>query len=594
MSFRMRINMAGARRWFASLTLLLAGAGIAISTLRAAERPARTTVHATAEDFFQPGTQPRTLLQPLLPPSICIDCHETGAEDANDFEMTGIYDNWVLSMEAQSSRDPVFRAALAIATQDVANAADFCTRCHTPFAWLNGHSAGPDAMLLMKTEHDEGDDDGVACIVCHRMVDPVYNPDNPLQDSPVALELLQKGLLPKDLGNATYVIDPYDSRRGPLDDIPLNMHGVPIVVSPFHGSDASRLCGTCHDVGNPAFSRRSDGTYELNAAGAPHPTHLLRDMPPLHRTYSEWLHSDFARKGVWFNDQRFGGEHLKGFVQGCTDCHMVRHDGGVCALWIYEPFKAREAAVGDHSLIGANTWVLNAIHDVYREHRSGLTLHGLDLKSARTRIMLQHASDMTLQRKGDQLHVRITNLSGHKLPTGFPDGQRMWLNVKFIDCNDEIIAERGAYDFQIATLNAADTKVYEVRLGISSATGRAAGLPPGASFHYMLNSEVVKDNRIPPMGFRNAEFAAVQAAPVDCRYEDGQHWDDTTFDIPPNAGSAVVTLYYQTTSREYIEFLRDANVTDDTGREVHDLWVNHGQSAPVEMDVQFIDLAGGG
>jgi hypothetical protein len=78
---------------------------------------------------------------------------------------------------------------------------------------------------------------------------------------------------------------------------------------------------------------------------------------------------------------------------------------------------------------------------------------------------------------------------------------------------------------------------------------------------------------------------------VNYSYADGQHWDDTTYGIPAGAVQAVVTLYYQTTSREYIEFLRDANVTDNTGLLAHQLWVTYGKSAPVDMDTATIQLA---
>jgi hypothetical protein len=103
---------------------------------------------------------------------------------------------------------------------------------------------------------------------------------------------------------------------------------------------------------------------------------------------------------------------------------------------------------------------------------------------------------------------------------------------------------------------------------------------------------VYKDNRIPPIGFVNAAFAAVYALPVDCTYVDGQHWDDTMFTIPTGATKAAVTVYHQTSSKEYMEFLRDENQTDDRGQVAYDMWVMFGKSAPVDMDSAIIKLAG--
>jgi hypothetical protein len=77
---------------------------------------------------------------------------------------------------------------------------------------------------------------------------------------------------------------------------------------------------------------------------------------------------------------------------------------------------------------------------------------------------------------------------------------------------------------------------------------------------------------------------------VGYTYADGQHWDDTLYSIPKGATSATVTLYFQTSTKEYMEFLRDANVTDDKGQIAYDLWVETGKSAPVAMDSATITL----
>jgi hypothetical protein len=66
-------------------------------------------------------------------------------------------------------------------------------------------------------------------------------------------------------------------------------------------------------------------------------------------------------------------------------------------------------------------------------------------------------------------------------------------------------------------------------------------------------------------------------------YEDGQYWDDTDYVLPATTRSLSTTLYYQTTSKEYVEFLRDENVTDTLGQQMYDLWEAHGRSAPVAM-----------
>jgi hypothetical protein len=167
----------------------------------------------------------------------------------------------------------------------------------------------------------------------------------------------------------------------------------------------------------------------------------------------------------------------------------------------------------------------------------------------------------------------------------------MWVNVKFKNAKGQVIAERGAYNSKTAVLNASDTKVYEAKQGITQPVSKLTGIPAGPGFHLALNNKVFFDNRIPPRGFTNANFIEIGAAPVGYAYADGQHWDDTVYAIPQGATSATATLYFQTTTKEYIEFLRDANKTDDKGQIAYDLWVGTGKSAPVAMDSATVSLA---
>jgi hypothetical protein len=41
--------------------------------------------------------------------------------------------------------------------------------------------------------------------------------------------------------------------------------------------------------------------------------------------------------------------------------------------------------------------------------------------------------------------VKVTNLTGHKLITGYPEGRRMWLRIEWRDANDQIIRVDGEY-----------------------------------------------------------------------------------------------------------------------------------------------------
>ena len=550
------------------------------------------------EDFQGPGTQPNSdslEFRRIYSSVNCMFCHaDYGLE-------VPPYDTWVVSLMAQSARDPVFHAGLTIANQDADKAGAFCIKCHIPAAHYNG--AGDSGEL---PEFDEELMDGINCNFCHRAVSPTggamgYPGEVPEPDVPILAEIVADGLMPVRPGNGAMIIDPADSRRGPYDDVPANYHGydefgspIPIITSPFHRD--STFCGGCHDVSNPVFTldpKTNKGV--LNPMGESHPTDDLHDMVAEQRTYSEWLNSDFADGGVVFEDGRFGGALPDDTaIASCQNCHMPPQVGGACGFYTGPPFFERPD-VGAHSFAGGNTWVLDAIAESMGVDADfyGVTEDRREAANARTEQMLRDASDMELAFEGDELTVRIINQGGHSLPTGYPEGRRMWINVKYVDATGQIIDERGEYDFETAELEISDTKVYEKKMGISDDVAKIANVPAGESFHLVLNNEILFDNRIPPRGFTNAKFAAFGGGPKGVDYADGQYWDDTTFDIPEGAVEAVATLYFQTSSREYMEFLRDYNVTDDKGQIAYDLWVSQGKSAPLAMDVMTIELEAG-
>lgn len=245
-----------------------------------------------------------------------------------------------------------------------------------------------------------------------------------------------------------------------------------------------------------------------------------------------------------------------------------------------------------HDFTGGNTFIPLLVAQLYPDE---IDPAALDAGIARATAMLQAAATLDLTvtpgGAGYVADVRVTNETGHKLPSGYPEGRRMWLHVRAIDQNSAVVYESAAYDAATGVLtHDADAKIYEIKPGISAALSGVLGLPAGPSFHFVLNNEVYSDNRIPPRGFTNAAFTAIQSPVVDYSYADGQHWDDTSYDIPATAARVDVTLYYQTTSKEYVEFLRDENVTNDKGQVLYDLWAANGKSAPVAMATATVQL----
>ena len=554
---------------------LLGGASMCalLVTLALADDPiGQLPVKTTLNDFALPGTQPGGLdaEHPMVGADSCASCH--GFYD----EMHDPYSTWSASMMGQSMRDPIFLAAMTIANQDADFAGALCIRCHSPSGFLENRHVPTDGSAL-----NDMDLQGVGCNFCHRMVDPVYEPGvSPAVDQQILTDLGADAPTVAQTHSAAFIVDPQDRRRGPYDEGE-NFFYHQWEQSPFH--QESQMCATCHDVSNPIYDAQPDGTYTLNDLDMEHPTGNVYDTFPEQRTYSEWLMSDFAQGPIAIGDRY---ETQLNEVSSCQDCHMPELESPACL------FEDDRPDYSNHSFVGANNWVLNAIRNLNpNDFVTGLQPNLVANQIARTEEFMRDASDMELSLIEGNLNVRIINQTGHKLPTGYPEGRRMWLNVKYFDGSDALVAEHGAYDESTAVLTKNDTKIYEMKIGLDAHASALTGLPEGESFHLVLANKVFKDNRIPPRGFTNANFEMIQSAPIGYSYTDGQYWDDTQFEVPAGAVRADVKLRYQLTTKEYIEFLRDENTTNTLGQEIYDEWVANGMSPVMDMDMGSIEIA---
>ena len=529
------------------------------------------TAPSTIEDVFFPGSQDGESGN-FERPDRCRACHGNYNIEVEPFF------NWSGSMMSQAARDPLYEACLAITNQDVPEGGDLCIRCHSPQGWLGGRSIPTDGSALTSDDLE-----GIHCDFCHRMVKPTSPGSNPFpldqiytdNTWPSDMSYLESiDSLPPMSGNGMYIVDSDNAKRGPLEYIKTKHH---YHYSPFHSESA--LCGTCHDVSNPVFDRQADDSYTPNTFGYSAPSFSTYDLFPVERTYSEWLMSEYNTPAGVYAPQ-FGGN--KSHISTCQDCHM-KDISGVSA-------NKKEARYHDdlphHDMTGGNTFIPGIIAELYP---SDVNAVALDSGVARARTMLQLAAsmDLTLTEMEDHFSatVRVTNETGHKLPSGYPEGRRIWINIVAKDVVGSVIYESGHYEYSTGTLtHDNDAKIYEIKPGLDNMMAGITELPEGPSFHFVLNNKIFSDNRIPPRGFTNAAFAYIQSPPVEYTYADGQYWDDTQYILPITTDSIEITLFYQTLSKEYVEFLRDENVTNEAGNILYMLWDTHGKSAPEIMN----------
>lgn len=674
----------------ASRTVFFLGAGLGLVTLALAA----TTV---PEEIQQPGTQPGEV-GAFTNPDNCDNCHGgyyyTPPTNAPEPEREPAF-GWRGGMMGNAGRDPLFWGTLAIAEQDFipnadpnlrGGAGDLCIRCHSVGGWVAQRSTPTDGSGLSQSS----DKDGVECEFCHLLVNP-----DPAVNIPGTTEAYHSPFEPFEpapsseayRGSGQYVLNGGGVRLGPYSDANAKHQWL---ASPFHRQ--AELCQTCHDVSNPAVGdlAHNNGTQVIpliagkfsGVLGSPVAGKAAFNNPPyqygmVERTSSEYLASalDTMRVsdfGTLPADLRKAGGSIQMAYQRamdqtgnparpnykdgtvryftCQTCHMSASTGLGCN-------KAGVPTRQDlprHDQTGAGHWVSDAIK--YMDTKGTLRLGGglaqtqkdaLDAGTIRAQDMLRSAASLSASQQGGSLVVRVTNLTAHKLISGYPEGRRMWLNVKWFDAADTLVREDGAYgnigrtvqdnagvSHQVQSLlDLHSTVVYEAKPGLDQqwavqllslgfnpnlvlefdrltdapyhTLGQLAASEPGTqfhTFHFVLNNVMTADNRIPPYGFRFDEARLRNALPVPHTQFGApgpggtfNYWDERSFAIPPGATRAEVRLFYQQTSWEYVQFLWKGNDRQNTflvneGINLLDAWLNTGQAAPLQISSLTADI----
>jgi len=610
-------------------------------------------------DIELPGTQPGEITN-LESPNKCDNCHggyNTAVEPAH---------MWRGSMMANAGRDPIFWATVAIAEQDFDGVGDLCIRCHSTSGWLAGRSTPTDGSGLAA-----GDSDGVDCDYCHKLTNPDNSEHVGTMNAPYIAN--DGGNPPKAYrGSGMSSMWGGNQKIGPYANAEAKHK---VLSSTFHRS--SDFCGTCHDVSNSAVGDLAhnngaqvplaQGTFSGTPGAAVTGKAAFNNFPFMYgiveRTFSEHKASLLAQTPVSSYNQlpielRAGaiqaayessiiagasGDYEDGTTRlfSCQTCHMRPVTGRGCNK---NPPVRKDLPM--HDMTGGNYWMPDVIKylDTKNELRlgGGLTsvqIAALDDGKLRAQKQLSQAAALSVE--GNSL--KIVNLTGHKLISGYPEGRRMWINVRWYDADSNLLREDGKYG-AVATIDLDDdgepettvksiidpdspnTKIYEAHyamtqewaqqlrtLGYSAdlalsydrvsgavnkTLGQLASQQAGTyyeTFHFVLNNYVAKDNRIPPYGMSYDIARVRNTLPVPASQygdpgagESYRHWDQITLNPPQGAVFAAIDLLYQPTSWEYVQFLYRANngqneFLGDEGEYLLDAWLNTNMAAPYVM-----------
>ena len=407
----------------------------------------------------------------------CLACHNglttPGGEDVS------IGASWRASMMANSSRDPYWQAAVRRETIDhpshQAAIEDECTICHMPMTTASARLSGGRGKLFALlpaggrgAPPDPQAADGVSCTVCHQIgAQRLGTPES------FTGGFVIEGLQP---GGTRQMNGPFEVDAG-LAAVMRSVTGVSPAEAPHVAR--SELCATCHTL----------ITHAIGADGQE--VGRLPEQVP----YLEWQHSAFR-------DER-----------SCQSCHMPVADRPTP---IASVLGAPRDGFSRHTFLGGNFFMLRMFNRYRTELGVAALPHELEAAARGTIHQLQTATARlsigAAKLSAGRLawEVTATNLTGHKLPTGYPS-RRAWLHAVVLDAGGRVLFESGAVmpDGAIAgndndadasrvephyeeIRRAEDVQIYEAVM--SDVNGAVTtGLLRGVAY--------AKDNRLLPRGF---------------------------------------------------------------------------------------------
>lgn len=540
-------------------------------------------------EFVHP---PLTADSPYLHSRECEVCHSnsttaTALRDAAGREISP-FDLWQSTMMANSARDPLWRAMVA-AERDVtpsrsSEIAAACTRCHSPMGSAVREESPTE--YLMTPEKLDGNDeiadlgrDGVSCTVCHQ-----------IEDVNLGTDETYSGFFPLNDDDEIY---------GPHDNLIANQMvsrtGKRPVTS-THIRDKSGLCATCHTLFTNAV--RADGT----ATGAVH-----AEQTP----YLEWRNSVFQDEVA----------PLAPEAASRQDCHVPQLDvdGNVISTRVARnpagfdwSFLQDRSPYGRHIFVGGNT----LIPEILRDNAAALNVTApaaaFDATIAAARDQLQNRTavvDVTSAvRSGSQLdvNVQVTNLAGHKLPSGIPT-RRVWVRLTVRDSGGNVVWDCGAHDAEGRLVDGFGTPLSSESVGgpilphLNVVSSEATPVvyediledENGNPVWRLLRADTnFKDNRLLPQGWVPTHPDAPETAPKaingDPNFVGGG--DQISFQIPVGATSGPLTveatIYFQLLGYRFAQELFAFNHLPDVA--VFEGYWQNATRTPETMDTDSV------
>jgi cytochrome c553 len=563
------------------------------------------------------------------------------------------YSEWRSSLMGLSGRDPVFFSQLETELNLFPGIRDqivnTCLSCHgvmgqrqitldtqKPYEfkleYLDRFGAQPFA------EYGGLARDGVSCAVCHH-----------ISDEGLGTPATYTGKF--NVGKAEEIYGPYQE----VATLPMkNSLGLTPRKTKENQISKSALCGSCHTVILPVLTPGKPYSPGDNVF-----TNQRQKTEHEQNTYLEWRNSKYQ-------DERLPIDREA--AQSCQQCHMPgmypQKTGEKLQFKVAsiedETFAAVEFRAPDedihlrvrggevnpaenysrHTLVGLNLFVMEMFNQFSSQlgistqpDANGVPVPFFDpmatwgnavpsivltkksaLEMARNETAQVEIASLKRTPKGLTAQVKVTNLAGHRFPSGVSfrrafielrvnvDGKTYWVsgdtnergvignwkNGRFVPLKTESFAKSSnpQQEFQphYETINS-DTQVQIYEELIKDANGNFT-----TSFLSLANQ--VKDNRLMPQGWREDGPDAKDTAPVGVDkssnpgFFDGTGTDVVTYEVPLDPRitrpvTVTATIYYQTIPPYYLE-QRFANAPQGTFTKSLKYYVDN-------MDTNFVD-----
>lgn len=484
--------------------------------------------------------------------AVCATCHtdaSTGEDnimiiqDESGFRDVSIGKAWETSLMANSTRDPYWHAVVASELHKYPNLADeindTCTRCHAPMAndiakkeglSLQVFDTGSEANGDFKQGIYSMDDtnelfnhamDGVSCSLCHQIADDGnLGTDQGMSGGWVVNEYPEENIKDRPA---------YGQYANP-DKAYMRLQGEYTPAFGAHMS-SSETCGSCHNLKTEPVDK--------NGQLVPGITHFAEQM-----VYTEWENSSFDD----------GGSQ----ATSCQGCHMPKVEQSLLIATAGASGKRDNFA--EHTFLGANTVMQDMLKNFSEELGVSDDVTAADFEESivRNRAFLKTSASLELQNTSlvdnkINVDVKITNLTGHKLPSGY-HSRRAYLHVLVIDSTGEVVYENGKIRADGSILGVsedANPNSYELHYDkITSATqvqvyqGITGDANNDITHSLLAATQFLKDNRLTPAGFdKNSvpeDVAVKGVATTDNDFNNGT--DTVSYEIAVDGTAPYTTL----------------------------------------------------